>query len=115
MKDVSLNDIADRIIDAILECRMINRDELKKIIRPILSIWLQTKIHVPKNSTTLNHQLSHKVSQDLKSFLVKNERLKERIKDKEQEKKFYRNELIKILGDNGIKSIDTKYDLINKN
>lgn len=39
--DLSLDEIADRIIDAVLNERHINRESLRKIIRPILKIWLK--------------------------------------------------------------------------
>ena len=47
MEDLSINEIADRIIDVVLEQRIINREELTKRIRPILSIWFK-KCNIPK-------------------------------------------------------------------
>jgi len=41
MEDLSLNDIAEKIINAILQEPHINRESLQLRIRPILKIWLK--------------------------------------------------------------------------
>lgn len=41
MNNLKLNEIADRICDAILEERFINKETLLSRIRPILKIWLK--------------------------------------------------------------------------
>jgi hypothetical protein len=111
MRDLSLNEISERVIDAILECRMINKDELRKIIRPILSVWMRAKVHIPKNQKSLNNQIAHEKAQDLKARLAMKNKLERQIEDKEKQKRFYRNELLKIVGDNGIKGIDAQFEL----
>lgn len=39
--DLSLDEIAERLIDAILNEQYINKENLHKIIRPILKVWLK--------------------------------------------------------------------------
>lgn len=41
MGDLSLNEISDRIIEAVLAETYIEKKSLKKIIRPILNIWIK--------------------------------------------------------------------------
>jgi hypothetical protein len=54
MNELSLNDIAERVVDAVLEERFLNKKSLTKTIRPILKIWFNksSKHKKPSNKPT---------------------------------------------------------------
>jgi len=74
MSDLKLDDIADRIIDAVINEPHINRMSLKDLIKPILKIWLKTtdaykKTGIPKidnlNYTIEKRTVEYKYFRDI--------------------------------------------------
>jgi len=56
MPNISLNEIADKIIEAILEERYINKESLKALIKPILKIWFYNTNYSEKEKPISEYQ-----------------------------------------------------------
>lgn len=91
--NLSLDEISNRVVDAVLDERMINKDSLIKRIRPILKIWL-------KNTDT------HKnVSKKPKDKLVHT------IEQRGIERDFWKQSLKDIVGDDKMQEY---YNIVNQ-
>jgi hypothetical protein len=102
MKDLNLYEISDRIIDAILSQPFINRYELTKTIRPILSIWVK-KCNTPKNMEGYKATIE-KLMEDNQ---IRVDRYKKQINKQNEERTIYREKLIDIIGIDEVKKIDS--------
>lgn len=83
-KDLSLNDIAEKVVDAILEEKILSKESLIQRIRPILKIWIkcanEPKITsnkvLPKHIKTIeNRRITAEFWRDKYKMLVSKEEL----------------------------------------
>jgi len=51
MGDLSLKTVSERIVDAVLEQPVFNREQLLNVVRPILNVWIK-KTNVPRERST---------------------------------------------------------------
>jgi len=93
METTSLNDIAKRISDVVLEERYLNKESLTNKITPILKIWF-------------NMNNSHK-----KKSSKPKDKLLQTIEIRGMERDFYKEELKKIVG---VEGMNDYYSMINK-
>lgn len=110
-KDISLIEIADRVTDAVLECRIINKDELNKIIYPILKIWIKKAVHVPSNIEAMHRMHKQDIRNNKKSQKAFENKQKEMLLKKEVKNKFYRKELIKAIGHDKVNALDLQFKI----
>ena len=60
-KDISLDEITKRVVDAILEERHIDKVNLPKLIRPILKVWLKKTDSFKKTKSANKNQLQRTI------------------------------------------------------
>lgn len=89
--DIKLDDIAERIIDAVLNEPILNRENLHNLIRPILKIWL-------KGTDSFRRQKAPK------------SKLQITIEQRDIEKRFWHNKLKDFIGRENIQKY---YDELN--
>jgi len=104
MKNLSLNDIASRIADAVLEHRIVSKTSLVAAIRPILEIWIKkadaTKKYNGKKTPLAALQKTIE-SRDVQSEFWRQEMIK--IKGKDNMREYYDN-LDSLLIEKGYKN-----------
>lgn len=98
--DLSLDEIANRIIDAILNERHINKENLHKLIRPILKIWIKQVNQFRKQRASKS-----KLQSTIENRGIQQQFWKEKFKNLVGEKNMqpYYNELDSILIKEGFK------------
>lgn len=101
MNELSLDEISDRVIQAVLDMPIFDKHELKKRIRPILSIWMK-KSNAPHTSAGyINHieKLEKENKLRVKSY-------QEKLTKQSQSQRVYRNALIEAIGIEEVTKID---------
>lgn len=81
--DLSLDEISERLIDAILNEQYINKENLHKIIKPILKIWL-------------------KKTDEFKSQKASKSQLQKTIENRGLQQKFWLNKFREIIGEDNM-------------
>lgn len=109
MKDLSIEEISDRIVDSILNEHIFSRENLKKCIKPVLSIWVK-KTQSPTTAEAFGNALKNEIDKHKESKIAYQKKCKEKyvksLNKLSKERNYYRNELIKLYGFEGIKTID---------
>ena len=111
MKDLSLEEISERIIDVVISENMLDRDSLRKRIKPILNIWVKHNAS-PKTQEAYQNLLDSYVESDKKSRESLKKKYQKKVKMANDKRSFYRNELIKLLGTEGIEFIDAQLKMV---
>ncbi len=101
MEDLSLNEIADRIVDAVLEQRVLNREELIKTIRPLLSIWTK-RCNVSKDREGFKATIQKLEKEN--SLRINN--YKKKLTKENTKQNGYRNKLIEVIGIDKVRALD---------
>ena len=106
MADLSLDEIAERIINVVLNERYINKESLTKIIKPILKIWL-------KKADSFKSQKApkSKLQSTIESRNIQQKYWLGKVREllSEDDMKVYYNELDELLFKEGYKSKRDKY------
>lgn len=105
MSDLSIDEISNRIIDGILSEPNFNRNALKKIIIPILRIWIK-RAQSPQNAKAYENALRSEMTKNLESKLAIKAKYSNKLAKCNNERTFYRNKLIEVIGYDGIEAID---------
>ena len=110
MSDLSIEEIANRIIEGILNEPNFNKSSLNKIITPILRIWIK-RAQSPQNAKAYENALKSEMAKNLESKLAIKDKYSKKLKECNKERTFYRNKLIEIIGYEGIESIDKQINI----
>lgn len=109
MSDLSIDEIANRIIDGILNEPNFNRISLKNIIAPILRVWIK-RAQSPKSAKAYENALKSEMAKNLESKLAIKTKYSNKLIKCNNERAFYRNKLIELIGYDGIEAIDKQFN-----
>lgn len=93
MQDISLDEIAKMITDAVLAQPYINRDKLQTLIRPILKIWLKS-------------------TDEFKSQKATKTKLQFTIENREIQQKFWLSKVRELVGNENMQPFYDELDYI---